>query len=376
MSSTVTFGDLNFGSQIGINYGSINLSKLGAILFIVHHDSTDRAVDFDEKLPIVNEAVFDSFKDQHEDKCLPGTRTEILLQIRDWAFSPQGKCIFWLNGMAGTGKSTISRTVAASFNETKKLGASFFFKRGETDRGNALKLFPTIARQLVISIPQLLPNIQQAVQNDPGIAMKAMKQQFDDLLLQPLRSLKPSDLPIRTVVIVIDALDECEKDDDIRLILQFLPQLQTLRSIRVRIFLTSRPELPIRLGFSKIATCDHTDLVLHEIPERVIEHDISLFLKQRLSEIRTDRSLPVGWPGDTAIKSLVKISVPLFIFAATVCRIFGDPHWDPVDSLAEILAHRNDGSQFDRTYLPTLDRLLQGQSKKQKNSWFENFRKS
>ncbi|KAJ5992193.1 NACHT and WD40 domain protein [Penicillium sp. IBT 35674x] len=367
MSSTVHFGDSNFGSQIGINYGSINLSKLGLILLIGNHccteSTTDRNEDLDEQLPIVNDAAFDSFKDQHEDQCLPGTRTEVLSQIENWAFSPQGSCIFWLNGMAGTGKSTISRTVATFFNETNTLAASFFFKRGETDRGNAQKFFPTIARQLAISIPQILPSIQQAVDNKPGITTKMMRDQFYHLILQPLRSLELFGLPARTVVMVVDALDECEGDDDIRLILEFLPQLQMLRSIRVRVFLTSRPELPIRLGFSNIAADHYRDLILHEIPERAIEHDISLFLRQRLSAISKNRSLPIDWPGDTAIRSLVNMSVPLFIFAATMCRIFDDPQWDPVDSLSEILAKQNDGSHFDRTYLPVLNRLVKGQSK-------------
>lgn len=322
----------------------------------------------------MDQVAFDSFKDQHEHKCLPGTRTDILLQIKDWAFSPRERCIFWLNGAAGTGKSTIARTVATSFNETKILGASFFFKRGEGDRGNALKLFPTIARQLAIRIRPLLPAIQQAVQDDPAIATKAMKDQFDKLVLQPLLSIKPSDIPNDTLVIVIDALDECEGDNDVRLILQLLPQLQKSRSIRVRVFLTSRPELPIRLGFSKIEAQDHRDMVLHTIPEGVIRHDISLFLNHRLAEIRTELGLPIDWPGETTIKKLVKLSVPLFIFAATICRVFEDRYWDPRESLAEILSHQDSISNMDRTYLPVLDRiLLAPQNKRQKKQLIQDF---
>jgi len=45
--------------------------------------------------------------------------------------------MFWLNGVSGTGKSTISRTVAQGFEREAVLGASSFFKRGERDRGNA-----------------------------------------------------------------------------------------------------------------------------------------------------------------------------------------------------------------------------------------------
>jgi hypothetical protein len=330
-------------------------------------------MDLDDKLPIVYGAAFDSYVDQHENGCLPGTRIGILHRIKEWALSPQGRCIFWVNGMAGTGKSTISRTVAKSFSQEKSLGASFFFKRGEGDRGNAMKLFPTIARQLAKIIPQLVPGVQKAVYDDPGIAAKTMREQFDKLILQPLLSLKLPSPRVQTVVIVIDALDECGADNDMRLILQLLPQLRESHAIRLRIFLTSRPELPIRLGFSKVANHDHKDLILHEIPKQVIEHDISLFLNYRLSEIRTERSLPVNWPGATKLQNLVALSLPLFIFAATICRIFEDPYWHPVDSLTEILAHRNDVSKLDGTYLPVLNRLLNGQSEKQKKQLVQEF---
>ena len=190
----------------------------------------------------------------------------LLSEIAEWAMSPEGKCIFWLNGMAGTGKSTISRTMAKHFKEEKILGASFFFKRGEGDRGNAMKLFPTIARQLAKTIPQLIPGVQKAIDNNSDIGTKGLKEQFDKILLQPLLDLDSPALSIANVVIVIDALDECDVDDDIRLILQLLPQLHKSKAIRLRVLLTSRPELPIRLGFEKLASHDYEDMVLHEIP--------------------------------------------------------------------------------------------------------------
>ncbi|KAJ6025071.1 hypothetical protein N7540_005868 [Penicillium herquei] len=329
--------------------------------------------DFDEKLPAVFGAAFDSYADQHEEKCLLGTRTDILCQIKKWAFSPQERCILWLNGMAGTGKSTISRTVAEYFSEAKTLGASFFFKKGEADRGSAIKLFPTIARQMTTEIPKLLPHLRQAVLHNPGITGAAIKEQFDKLLLQPLLRLERSDLPTRTIVIVLDALDECEGDNDIRLILQLLPQLQRLDTLHMRVFLTSRPELPVRLGFSEIANQDYKDIILHEIPEEVIKHDISLFLHHRLSKIRSEFFLPDNWPGEKNLEKLVALSFPLFIFAATICRIFADPNWDPIDSLTEILACRHDKSNMDRTYLPVFDRLLVGQTERQKKQLVEEF---
>lgn len=172
--------------------------------------------------------MFDSYENQQEEECLPGTRTDILSQIDQWAACPHGRCIFWLNGMAGTGKSTISRTVARSFSKKGTLGVSFFFKRGEADRDNALKLFPTVARQLTFSIPELLPYLRQAVLDNPGISRKGIREQFDKLLLQPLLCLTQSDLQMRAVVIVLDALDECDRDNDIPLYFSFCRISKTL----------------------------------------------------------------------------------------------------------------------------------------------------
>lgn len=162
-------------------------------------------------------------------------------------------------------------------------------------------------------------------------------------------------------MIIIDALDECEGDKDVQLILQLLPRLQRSTAVRLRVLLPSRPELPIRLGFSTIALRDRKDLILHDVPKEIIEDDISLFLTRRIEDIRTKRHLSIDWPGSLDLQNLVRLSVPLFIFAATICRISEDPYWDPDDSLAEILAHRYDGSKLDGTYLPELDRLLKGQ---------------
>src|SRR5690242_5930826 len=104
------------------------------------------------KLPTAKGAAFDSHADEHHARCHPGTRVDLLNQINEWADGP-GECIFWLNGMAGTGKSTISRTVAQNFADRGVLGASFFFKKGEGDRGRAALFFTTITTQLVDKFP-------------------------------------------------------------------------------------------------------------------------------------------------------------------------------------------------------------------------------
>src|SRR6266576_4645838 len=81
-------------------------------------------------LPCAVEAPFNSYAKQNSPPCLPNTRVDILREIYNWAEGQDGRCIFWLNGLAGTGKSTIARTVARRYFDQKCLGASFFFSRG------------------------------------------------------------------------------------------------------------------------------------------------------------------------------------------------------------------------------------------------------
>src|SRR5271155_4473965 len=76
-------------------------------------------------LPYAAQAAFNSADKQHDPLCLPDTRVDVLNQIRAWADGGDEGSIFWLNGMAGTGKSTIARTIARAYYDRNRLGASF-----------------------------------------------------------------------------------------------------------------------------------------------------------------------------------------------------------------------------------------------------------
>lgn len=316
-------------------------------------------------LQVAEGAFYNSFIDGYEDFCLPDTRTEIQSRVSGWANSTEGQCIFWLYGMAGTGKSTVARTVARLFEDKGQLGATFFFKRGEAERfgkgeakpdHNARYFISTLAKQLVTRHQQLVPDVLNAIKNDPNISYKSLSEQFDKLLLQPLIKLRLNQPT--TTVIVIDALDECDRQDDIQEILQLLPRLQNSQSVCLRIFLTSRPELPVRLGFRQ--DNDHQSVALHDVPTPVIEHDIRLFLEYKFAEIQKKKSLPLEWPGNEVVDKLVRMSTPLFIFAATACRyINGGTH--PKKQLQKLLESQvaTSASQMDRIYLPVLHQLIQ-----------------
>ena len=240
-----------------------------------------------------------------------------------WADGHDERCIFWLNGMAGTGKSTIARTVARKYHDQKRLGASFFFSRGGGDVSHAGKFFTSIAAQLANKSSSLKRYLCEAIAEHSDIASQTLRDQWHQLVLRPLSKLEADLLPL-PLILVIDALDECEGEDDIRGILQLLADARTLRTVRMRIFMTSRPEIPIRHGFYQIPETEHQDFVLHNIPPSIIDHDITIFLKHYLGIIRREGGLAVGWPGDQIIARLVQSAGGLFIWVATACRFVHD----------------------------------------------------
>jgi cytidylate kinase len=342
--------------------------------------NTDQAVVLGQ-LPVAKGASFNSHGEESNPICLENTRVELLDQIMAWSHDPSAKAIFWLNGMAGTGKSTISRTIARSLSKTNRLGASFFFKRGEADRGNASKFMTTIARQLADKEPRVVPTLVKTIETDSTISDSAIQEQFQKLIFEPLSKITLSS----PFVMIVDALDECEDDDKIRNIIHLFARIQSQRIPWLKVFMTSRPDWPIRLGFAK-ARGTYQDFILHEIKPEIIEHDISTFLEHEFRSIRDDYNLtmmetrlPPDWPGELRIKALVDLAKPLFISAATVCRYISEPsHGHPDRLLEEILAYKGKSatSGLDATYLPILNRQTVGiQSERKRDEVVQQLRK-
>ncbi len=95
-----------------------------------------------------------------------------------------------LNGLAGTGKSTVSYTVARRYNKQKRLRASFFFSKGGRDMSHAGKFFTSLAVQLTFNMPSLRQYICEAVIKQSNIASLSLAEQWRQLVLSPLSHLQ------------------------------------------------------------------------------------------------------------------------------------------------------------------------------------------
>jgi len=301
---------------------------------VVHIQSLQQSINI-AKLPCAKGATHNDWLRRHEDYCLHDTRVELRKQIMDWCDDPNSKCIFWLNGMAGTGKSTISRTIAQDLAEKKRLAASFFFTRGKKDISHSGMFFTTIAAQLAISLPVLRTSISDAINNNAHIFQQGPREQWNQLILNPLKNAPTQSIQL---VVVIDALDECDSMEDIQLILLLLAEAKDLETVRIKTFLTSRPEIPIFDGFRQLSGEAYQDFILHNIPLDTVNADISTFFLQKLSPLKAKHGLGTPWPGDGIIEQLVERAAGLFIYAATTLRFIQDGIDGPEEQLSLVLS--------------------------------------
>lgn len=336
-----------------------------------------------EKLPVAYGASYNSHVNEHDPLCHPDTRVEVLGEIKEWARDPRSEPVYWLNGMAGTGKSTISRTLAHSFSNTQTLGATFFFKRGEGDRAGTGKLFTTVASSLVRQLPEMTSHVRAALKNKPEIIHLAMKDQFEELILKPISEIKSQASAPHTRLVIIDALDECEPEEDIKALINLLSTGQKPHHLQLKFFLTSRPELPIRIGFQAVHGT-FQNFILHEVGESVIKHDIAAYLRHQLGIIREqfnqnaceDQLLSGEWPCISDFWNLVQMAVPLFIFASTISRFIADGRVaTPAEQLEEVLKYqtKSQESQLDATYLPILHQMVAGLNRRSRERVIERF---
>jgi hypothetical protein len=307
--------------------------------------------DFIARLPYAQDAPFNSNTSQHDATCLADTRVDLLNRVYKWADGEGEQYIFWLSGMAGTGKTTVARSVARWYQTKQRLGASFFFSRGGGDVGRASKFVTSIAVQLARSVSGVRRHITNALLQRPEIASQSLRDQWQYLVLEPLSKLQEPEAGQRTYIIVIDALDECDNDRDIRIIVQLLAEARPITKVRLRVLLTSRPEVPIRHGFRQVPKAGRQDVVLHNISRSIVDCDITLFLEHNLQLIAQERCLCAGWPGAETVVQLVQSAGGLFIWAATACRFIQEGKRFAANRLEAILCNRDTTSVAPERHL-------------------------
>ncbi|KAJ6552448.1 hypothetical protein DFH09DRAFT_1085933 [Mycena vulgaris] len=265
--------------------------------------------------------------------------------------------IFWLNGSAGTGKTTIAYTVARNYKERipSVLGATFFCSRDDADCSNLRLIFTTIAYQLALFNPQFCTKIFKVLQAQPDIGSASPHYQLEELIVKPLREVRDS---FSRCLVILDALDECKDIATTSAILSALSNY--IGELSPLIFLvTSRPESHIQVGFNLDSLQLNThQLILHQVTLDVVEQDIKHYLSLKLVETRRRYKIRDPWPAVGSIEVLAKLSSGLFIFAATSIKYIEDPsHRDPrgrlkrhIEAADTVLGESSPYDHLDKLY--------------------------
>ncbi|KAJ7927925.1 WD40 repeat-like protein [Mycena leptocephala] len=216
--------------------------------------------------------------------CTPNTRENLLDRLETWALDPVlgtedpsagATSVFWLSGMAGTGKSTIAYTLCERLRVCGRLGASFFCSRNEEQTRSRKFIIPTIVRQLVSAYKPLVDILRDA----------------------PL-------------VIVIDALDEIEDNQGAEFIKELTGSLSQTMLRGLKFLLTSRPHPDIVKSCRQL----RAHFCLEEIKPSEAKEDVRRFLRNEFSHL-----------GEEELNPIVEESAGIFIYAATVVRHLRPP---------------------------------------------------
>ena len=303
-------------------------------------------------------SAFNNFRDFYGAKdghygrkgCLKGTREAVLSSVEVWARDFDKPPVYWLNGPAGTGKSTIAQTIAERLFADGQLGASFFCSRDFKDRRNLYFIFPTLAIQLALRYIEIRSILAPLIQTDPTIGKESLYNQMRNLIVQPLIESGIS------TVIVIDALDECE-DESASAILSVLGRLVS-KIPKVKFFLTSRPEPRIYQGFRLPLLAKMTDIfVLHEVKPDRFYSDIRLFFKTSITELAGRRGLD-NWPTEEQLDRFCEQTSGCFLYAAAAVNFIDNNKKDPRKQLDLLLGSQkvgiHEGKSLDSLYTAIL----------------------
>jgi hypothetical protein len=263
-----------------------------------------------------------------------------------------------LHGPAGAGKSAIAQSLCQKLEEEDHLGASFFFKRGHPSRGHAKRLIATIAYQLALRLPDFNCHISKSVESDPSLVDKSLSIQLQKLIVEPCQQSTSA----RSLVVVIDGLDECEDKNIQQEILHSIGHTVNHNHLGLQFLVASRSEPHIREIFTGSLNKLHCPLNVNQSFEDIRKYLLDEFSRIYRDHRATMAMVPEPWPSPKIIKDLVHKSSGYFIYASTIIKFIDDKNFRPTEHLAVItgMAEPHFGAPFaalDQLYTQILSEV-------------------
>ncbi|CUA69991.1 Vegetative incompatibility protein HET-E-1 [Podospora anserina] [Rhizoctonia solani] len=239
--------------------------------------------------------------------CAKDTRRPILETLDSWS-NDSSFDLIWVNGMAGTGKTTIAYSFMKALHDRQKPAVSFFCSGVDPECRDVSRIIPTITHQLANISPEFRRQLGNLLRKDASLAaLNDIPSQFTNLLKAPFKGVGQRS---KDIIVLIDGLDECDDPGEVG---TFLDQLEKyIEELPLNFLVTSRPEAWIRHRMQPMYDRGlEMVIVLHEVDRSEVQADIKLYLKQELACI---------CPLLEELELLARQCGTLFIYAATLVR--------------------------------------------------------
>ncbi|KAF8339520.1 uncharacterized protein EI90DRAFT_2246261 [Cantharellus anzutake] len=238
-----------------------------------------------------------------------------------------------LTAVAGAGKTSITLTIAerCASEEDVTLLLHFFFKAGERSRPDSL--FSGIARVLAEHDPVYRTCIISALRKDSSLSTAPLAKQFRDLVASPLLHKPPP--PSHPMVVIIDALDECDKE-------AFEPLAETLGEevpklpSSIKFFITSRQFDLVNRFLSPNYPIDRLTI---DLSDKTNMQDCAAYIRSQLQKLRkVHPDLRHNLQDeDKSVQEISERANGLFIWISTIFCYMKTTSEDPMMTLKSLL---------------------------------------
>jgi hypothetical protein len=246
--------------------------------------------------------------------CMEGTRKSLLGQIIAWVTNgleqTDGRNTYWIYGLSGIGKTSLAHSICANLHDNEQLAGAFFCQRNDQELREPRNILPTLIRKLAILFPPFRSIVAEYLRNNPNVTLESIQ---STLFLGFVHKLPR--LPKKTLVFVIDALDECGSAQSRPSILNALTEA-AVHAPWLKVIITSRPEVDIQCFFDAPTQLSHLRCDL--AADKETTSDLRIFAEYRFNRVASRRCLQSPWPEPLLLDGVTSRAAGLFIFIETL----------------------------------------------------------
>ena len=223
-----------------------------------------------------------------------GSRKWLVDKVDNWFTDQESDSrVMILTAGPGVGKSVFAAKVCQLYQEKGLLAACHFCKFNYTDLRNPKSMLESLSSHMCDNVPGFKEKLAEQLHRHHS--KDTITDTFRVLLNDPLHALDERE----PMMIVIDGLDESETDGKSELLDLLAKDFPHLPEC-VKIFITSRPELPVR---EKLAHLNPVEIKPGDVNN---DQDLNDFLGKHLSEVKLE---------EDAVTRLVEKCQGSFLFA-------------------------------------------------------------